>query len=84
MLISSSWILGLAAGMYVKWRSICAGCAKAIDEIILEPRSAPVVVMRGVQAKEKQWKNYRAQVTHDAPHTTAVPVLNACVQTVIY
>eukprot|EP01044_Picomonas_judraskeda_P013674 COSAG03_NODE_2090_length_3142_cov_2.948406_1_plen_471_part_00 len=61
MMMFSSWIIGLAMGMYVKWNSICIGCIRGLDTIILDPRTAPVVVLRAVKGKEKDWKNYRAQ-----------------------
>ena len=61
LLMIPSWALGLGAGMYIKWNSICGGCVQGLDTIIMDPRQAPVVVLRAVAVREKQWKNYKAQ-----------------------
>eukprot|EP01043_Picozoa_sp_COSAG02_P025874 COSAG02_NODE_1469_length_12459_cov_25.847896_2_plen_3164_part_00 len=61
LMMMPSWTIGLGMGMYVKWNSICGGCVRGLDTIIADPRTAPVVVLRAVKAKEKEWKNYRAQ-----------------------
>jgi hypothetical protein len=75
LMMMPAWTLGLGVGMYVHWNKICGGCVHGLDTIIADPRSAPVVVLRAVKAKEKEWKNYRAQNPNVAEN---VDVANEC------